>query len=152
MRREFHVRFCEGVGVRFPRATRLVVLHEEREVVEQSREIVSEWLKEMGLELKESKTRIVHTLETTEGEAGFDFLGFQIKQYPAGKYNSDQNGHRQPVGCKTQIKPSPKAIKRHTEKLRETVKRHSGKKEAELIEALNPQIAGWSNYYRYVAS
>ena len=23
MRREFHVRFCEGVGVRFPRATRL---------------------------------------------------------------------------------------------------------------------------------
>jgi len=26
MRREFHVRFCEGAGVRFPRATRLVVL------------------------------------------------------------------------------------------------------------------------------
>jgi hypothetical protein len=26
MRREFHVRFCEGVGVRFPRATRLVIL------------------------------------------------------------------------------------------------------------------------------
>ena len=25
MRREFHVRFCEGAGVRFPRATRLVV-------------------------------------------------------------------------------------------------------------------------------
>ena len=24
MRREFHVRFCEGVGVRFPRATRLL--------------------------------------------------------------------------------------------------------------------------------
>jgi hypothetical protein len=23
MRREFHVRFCEGAGVRFPRATRL---------------------------------------------------------------------------------------------------------------------------------
>jgi hypothetical protein len=29
MRREFHVRFCEGVGVRFPRATRLV-RHEAR--------------------------------------------------------------------------------------------------------------------------
>ena len=26
MRREFHVRFCEGLGVRFPRATRLVIL------------------------------------------------------------------------------------------------------------------------------
>src|SRR5262245_40265932 len=69
-----------------------VVLHEEREVVEQSREIISEWLKEMGLELKESKTRIVHTLEITEGETGFEFLGFQIKQYPAGKHNTDRNG------------------------------------------------------------
>jgi RNA-directed DNA polymerase len=26
MRREFHVRFCEGAGVRFPRATRLVLV------------------------------------------------------------------------------------------------------------------------------
>src|SRR5215475_15908422 len=127
-----------------------VVLHKERAVVEQSREIVTEWLKEMGLELKESKTRIVHTLETTEGEAGFEFLGFLIRQYPAGKYNSDRNGHGQPVGCVTQIEPSPKAIKRHTEKLRETIKRHRAKKESELIEALNPQIAGWSKYYKHV--
>ena len=125
-----------------------VVLHEERAVVEQSREIASEWLKEMGLELKESKTRIVHTLETTEGEAGFEFLGFQIRQYPAGKYSSDRNGHGHPVGWVTQIKPSPKAVKRHTEKLRETIKRHRAKKVAQLIEGLNPQIAGWSNYYK----
>jgi RNA-directed DNA polymerase len=129
-----------------------VVLHEERAVVEQSREIVTEWLKEMGLELKESKTRIVHTLETTEGEAGFEFLGFLIRQYPAGKYSSDRNGHKQPVGCVTQIEPSPKAVKRHSEKLRETIKRHRATKAAKVIEALNPQIAGWSIYYKYVSS
>ena len=149
-------KFPKRRGLSPPKVVRyaddFVVLHEEREVVEQSREIISEWLKEMGLELKESKTRIVHTLEMTEGETGFEFLGFQIKQYPAGKHNTDRNGQRQPVGCVTQIEPSPKTVKRHTEKLRETVKRHSGKKEAELIEALNPQIVGWSNYYRYVAS
>lgn len=129
-----------------------VVLHEERAVVEQSREIVTEWLKEMGLELKESKTRIVHTLKTTEGEGGFEFLGFQIRQYPAGKYNSDRNSHGQPVGCVTRIEPSPKTVKRHTEKLRETIKRYRAKKAAKLIEALNPQIVGWSNYYKYVSS
>ena len=28
MGREFHVRFCEGLGVQFPRATRLVVRHD----------------------------------------------------------------------------------------------------------------------------
>lgn len=129
-----------------------VILHEERAVIEQSREIVTEWLKGMGLELKESKTRITHTLETTAGETGFEFLGFKIRQYPAGKYNTDRNGHKQAVGCKIRIEPSPKAIKRHTEKLRETVKRHRGKKEAKLIEALNPQIAGWSNYHKYVSN
>jgi RNA-directed DNA polymerase len=127
-----------------------VILHEEREVIEQCREIASQWLGEIRLELNEKKTRITHTLEATEGEAGFEFLGFRIKQYPAGKYNSDRNGHGQPVGCITRIEPSPKAVKRHTEKLRETIKRHIAKKESELIEALNPQIAGWANYYRYV--
>jgi RNA-directed DNA polymerase len=127
-----------------------VILHKEREVIEQCREVVTRWLGEMGLELNENKTRITHTLETTEGEAGFEFLGFQIKQYPAGKYNSDRNGQGQPVGCLTRIEPSPKAINRHAEKLRETIKRHSAKKESELIEALNPQVAGWSNYYKYV--
>jgi RNA-directed DNA polymerase len=52
----------------------------------------------------------------------------------------------------TQIEPSPKAVERHSEKLRETVKRHRAEKAAKLIEALNPQIGGWSNYYKYVSS
>lgn len=130
-------KFPKRRGFRPPKVVRyaddFVVLHKERAVVEQSREIVSEWLKEMGLELKESKTRIVHTLETTENEAGFEFLGFLIRQYPAGKYASDRNGHKQPIGCVTRIEPSPKAVKRHTEKLRETIKRHGAKKAAKLI-------------------
>jgi RNA-directed DNA polymerase len=127
-----------------------VILHEEREVIEQCREIATQWLGAIGLELNEKKTRITHTLETTESEPGFEFLGFRIRQYPAGKYNSDRNGHGQPVGCITRIEPSPKTVKRHAEKLRETIKRHAVKKESELIEALNPQIVGWANYYRYV--
>ena len=127
-----------------------MILHEEREVIEQCRGIATQWLGEIGLELNEKKTRVTHTLEVTEGEAGFEFLGFRIRQYPAGKYNSDRNGQGQPIGCVTRIEPSPKAIKRHTEKLRETIKRHIAKKESELIETLNPIIVGWSNYYRYV--
>jgi RNA-directed DNA polymerase len=127
-----------------------VILHEEREVTEQCREFAAQWLGEIGLELNEKKTRITHTLEMTEGEAGFDFLGFRIRQYSAGKYTSDRNSHGQPVGCTTRIEPSPKATKRHTEKLREKIKRHIAKKESDLIEALNPIIVGWSNYYRYV--
>jgi hypothetical protein len=31
MRREFHVRFCEGLGVRFPRATRLILIFRDEQ-------------------------------------------------------------------------------------------------------------------------
>jgi RNA-directed DNA polymerase len=132
-------KFPRKRGVSPPKVVRyaddLVILHEEREVIEQCQEIAANWLGGMDLKFNENKTRITHTLETTEGEAGFEFLGFKIKQYPAGKYNSDRNGHGQAVGCLTRIEPSPKAIKRHSEKLRETVKRHAAKKQSDLIEA-----------------
>jgi RNA-directed DNA polymerase len=152
------------IGERFPKrrdfrppkvvryADDFVVLHEERAVIEESREIITEWLTGMGLELKESKTRQTHTLETTEGAPGFDFLGFQIRQYPAGVKHSQRNGHKQILGFVTQVEPSRGAIKRHAEKLRQTVKRHRGAEQSEVIQTLNPQITGWTNYYRYVSS
>ena len=52
---------------------------------------IQEWLKGMGLELKDAKTRFAHTLETKEecnGNVGFNFLGFTIRQFPVGKYKS----------------------------------------------------------------
>ena len=58
-----------------------VVLHAERQVIEQCAEVGREWLKPLGLELKASKTRIAHTLKKVEGQGGFDFLGFNIRQY-----------------------------------------------------------------------
>jgi RNA-directed DNA polymerase len=66
------------------------------------------WLKDMGLEMKPSKTRIAHTLETLEAEPpGFDFLGFEIRQYPVGKHHSGkQNGKR--LGFKTLIRRESK--------------------------------------------
>ena len=36
---------------------------------------MTEWLKDMGLELKPSKTRITHTLVPYEGTVGFGFWG-----------------------------------------------------------------------------
>lgn len=47
------------------------------------------WLSDVGLELKAAKTRIGHTLEKVgDGTSGFDFLGFNIRQYQVSKYNS----------------------------------------------------------------
>jgi RNA-directed DNA polymerase len=152
MGREFHVRFREGLGVRFPRATRLVVLHPDEGVIRECQAIAQEWLKGMGLELKPSKTRIGHTLREVDGRSGFDFLGFTIRQFPVGKYHSGKGSHGSTLGFKTIITPSKEKVKVHQDRLAELVEAMKGAPQKELIKALNPRIKGWCNYYRTVCS
>ncbi len=84
-----------------------VVMHDKREKIEEAQEVIAEWLKGIGLELKPEKTKITHTLH---GEnPGFDFLGFNVRQYEVGKYYTGKNGHGKPLGFKTLIKPSNKS-------------------------------------------
>src|SRR5437660_10532366 len=68
-----------------------VILHADKQVIEQCAEVAREWLKPLGLELKASKTRIAHTLEKVDGHAGFDFLGFNIRQYKVGNTKSGKS-------------------------------------------------------------
>src|SRR5688572_29754496 len=44
-----------------------VVVHEDRDVIEQARQIAAQWLASVGLELKPEKTRIGHTLHPIDG-------------------------------------------------------------------------------------
>src|SRR5215470_345359 len=101
----------------------------------------------MGLELKPSKTRITHTRNSLEGEPGFSFLGFNIRQYSVGRTKSGRDTLGNRVGFKLFIKPSKGSVKRHIHKLGETVRRHQHKEQALLIRALNSLIIGWSRYY-----
>jgi hypothetical protein len=48
MSREVHGRICEGVGVRFPRATRRVVFHHTWEGRQRCQETRQAWLKGLG--------------------------------------------------------------------------------------------------------
>ncbi|MDT9186086.1 reverse transcriptase domain-containing protein, partial [Limnospira sp. PMC 289.06] len=68
-----------------------VVISKDLGIIEQCKTAISKWLKPVGLEIKPEKTRICHTLKPIEyngkfEEPGFDFLGFNIRQYPVGKY------------------------------------------------------------------
>lgn len=130
----------------------LVALHEDLEVIERTREALSEWLAPMGLELKPSKTCITHTLHKHNGLVGFDFLGFNIRQYKVGKTHSGKSTHSQPLGFKTLIKPSKEAIKRHYQELEHIIERHIQAPQAELIRKLNPVIRGWTRYYSAAVS
>src|SRR5262245_48501982 len=58
-----------------------VILHEDPQIGMQCQEVAAEWLQEMGLRLKPSKTRITPTLIETAGTPGCDCLGFHIRQY-----------------------------------------------------------------------
>lgn len=123
------------------------VLHENIETIKECKEVISEWLSLMGLELKPSKTRFTHTLSKYEGNVGFDFLGFSIRQYETGKYRSAKSSNGKPLGFITQIQPSKGKQKAHQKKIGEVVRKHTSGSQANLIAKLNPIIRGWSNYY-----
>ena len=116
-----------------------VIMHKDQKVVEECQRIINEWLNDMGLELKPSKTKITHTFD------GFDFLGFNIRQYKVGKNHSKQ-------GFKTIIKPSKEKVLEHYKQLSKVIERHKAAPQEALISRLKPIIRGWSNYYRGVCS
>ena len=85
MRREFHVRFCEGVGVRLPRATRLILCFQYKEDAERVLEVLRKRFAKYGLTLHPEKTRLIEFGRSAVGKAErpggkppetFDFLGF----------------------------------------------------------------------------
>ncbi|MFN2119271.1 MAG: RNA-directed DNA polymerase, partial [Anaerolineales bacterium] len=85
MRRESHVRFCEGVGVRFPRATRLIVGFQYKADAERFLKELRERLSRFNLELHPDKTRLLefgrfaakNRKQRGQGKPEtFNFLGF----------------------------------------------------------------------------
>lgn len=124
-----------------------VVFHRDRGVVEQGQSFIMGWLQHMGLELKPSKTRITHTLHAGDEEPGLDFLGFHIQHYRAGKTRCAKNSQGKLLGYQTRIKPSRASMKRHVDKLRETIHRHWGADQEFLIRIVAPKIIGWCNYF-----
>jgi len=139
-----------------------VVISPQLEIIQQCQVAIEEWLKPIGLELKPAKTRICHTLREIEinGEKvkpGFDFLGWNFRQYPVGIHQAGKTGHSKngkPIllDSKTLIKPSKKAIKAHADKMKEVIKTHKTAPQYALIKHLNPVIRGWCNYHSKVVS
>ncbi len=114
-----------------------VVCCETREDAEKVIDLLREWLAIRGLRLSDEKTRIVHLTE------GFDFLGFNIKQY---KVSTTKTGY------KLLIRPSKDAVTRYKTKVRAEWMRLRSHSIHEVLKTLTPIVRGWANYYHTVVS
>ena len=82
MSREIHVRFCESLGVRFPRATRLVIGCELEDDAQRIMSVLPKRFSRFRLTIHPKKTRLVSFRKPPRGEVAvngsdtFDFLGF----------------------------------------------------------------------------
>jgi RNA-directed DNA polymerase len=126
-----------------------VVMHKDEQVIKDCTQIISDWLAEMGLELKSSKTKVTHT---KDGNKDFNFLGFNITNHQVDKNHSGKSSKGKLLGFKTLIKPNKEKVKAHIRKLGEVIARHKSAPQAALIKELNPIIRGWSNYFSTVVS
>jgi len=127
-----------------------VIIHKDVEIIKEAKEKTQEWLKQVGLEIKPEKTRLCHSLKNFEGEKpGFNFLGFNVRQYSRGKHHANKNTKGELKPYTLNIKPAKEAIDRHYRKLSEIVDKHKAATQRKLIAKLNAVIRGGSNYYRY---
>ena len=106
-------------------------------------------LQPIGLKLSEEKSRLTDCL------TGFDFLGFNVRQYKVGNYRSASSAGckgGQKLGIKTLIKPSKEKVLKHYHKLAEIIRTHQNAPKKALNTKLNPIIRGGCNYYSHVVS
>jgi len=114
-----------------------VVFCETEEDAQKAKAELSAWLAARGLALSDEKTRIAHLSD------GFDFLGFNIRQYRAPESRWK---------WKLLIKPSRKSVKSLKARLTRDWRGLNGQEIKTVLHRLNPIIRGWSNYFRGVVS
>ena len=127
-----------GVLVRY--ADDLVVLCRSKREAEDALRALTAILAELGLELKQAKTRIV---QLREGGGGLDFLGFHHR-YLRGR--TRQSRH---VTFLARW-PSGQAMQRARDRIRElTERKRLSQPVEEIVHELNRFLRGWGGYFRY---
>lgn len=127
-------------------ANQFVVMYPDRNVLENLKKVIQEFLKPIGLKLSPTKTRIIHTLRATkETEPGFTFLDFDIIQKP--KCIEMRAAFTKPRSNQkfiTLITPSKESVKKHKYKIRDIIRRCRSVNQEKLIQKLNPIIQVWA--------
>lgn len=131
-----------------------VILHPDLHELQQAEKRVRRWLAAMGLQLNAQKTGIRHTLIPFQGEAGFDFLSFNMRQEQAEKSleGKQKQNHTSSSWLKTMVNPSQEARQRHYAAIEQKLRHLHAASQAQVIKELNPLIIGWTSYYNGVVA
>lgn len=129
-----------GKGVLCRYADDLVAMCRSRQEAERALVMLREILAELGLALKEAKTRIVHL---REGGEGIDFLGFHHR-WVRGR------GHHARHLTFLARWPSRKAMQAARDRIRElTSRKRLLLPVEEVVQEVNTFLRGWAGYFRY---
>ena len=115
----------------FPGSSHLIITAKTKEIAEELRDMVSQFLETRGLTLSEEKTLITHI------DKDFDVTGWTFRKFKG----------------KLIVKPSKNSIKTLVRKFATIIlKQGKAISPSELICRLNQVIRGWSNYHRHVVA
>ena len=136
----FHTNRRGKIDLRFKNAHKVnlvryaddfIVTAATKEIAEEAKGLVCDFLQTRGLELSEEKTVITHI------EDGFDMLGWTFRKFKG----------------KLIIKPSQKSVKALNASLHNTVlERGKAWRQGDLIQVLNRQLRDWANYHQSVCA
>jgi RNA-directed DNA polymerase len=132
MSREAHVRFREGLGVRFPRATRLVIIVKgtKAQAVAVRNQCRAFLEGELQLTLNMDKTHVTHVND------GFVFLGHRIIR------------KRGPRGTMRAVTTIPREkVKNFAATLVAQLSGNYSANKIDLVEGVNRRVAGWATFY-----
>src|SRR6516162_1900653 len=141
-----HVRICERLGVKLPRATRRLVHCRTEEEADAIKAALQARLAACGLEMHPDKTQIVYCKDSNRKDAypntKFDFLGYEFRARGA---RVRARGILFTSFSPAVSAKSLKAMRAHTRRL--NLRNQSHLSLEEFARILNPILRGWIAYY-----
>lgn len=130
-------------------AGELVVLHPTLVGVQHARLLIEHWLRALEMTWQPGNLRIAHTLMPSRGAPGFDFLGWGVRHYAAGKQRETAGLCSGSLIC---IRPGRAQIQQHMAALKRVLDQHRAASQETVIRALNPLIEEWALSCRAVGA
>ena len=127
-----------------------VVFAKSLEDVQKAKEIIIQFLKPIGLEISEEKSRIGHSMEKlpgTEEPLGLDFLGYHFRNIKCSVHRGVKSTQGKKQAFKLITHPSNMAVRKHKANLKFTLNKFKSAPLGKVTERIASIIKGWTWYH-----